>query len=245
MAYSYSWSDLTNRIKPLVRNIPVGDDWVMCCDMVNGAMYTAFPWKDSLQNIAATLLPLVDGQQDYSVPTNIFRPTKLSLVRTDVTPNVHHEIDVLDDLDADPNPRNFMSIRSGALQGGTGQFRLESAVAVPTGNTIEIQGTFQINPNKVSKLTDIVFWRDQYLNVAFAGLLYYAYLLADDERAGSAQTNTRGQIVYTGQYGVFMAALEQMKSSEQFGDVSGYYPENSMGASRLIGSGGPWPFGGY
>jgi hypothetical protein len=245
MGFSYTWNDLTNRVRTFVRNLPVGNDWTICCDMVAGQMYTAYPWKESLQNIAATLLPLVDGKQDYSVPTNIYRFTKLSLVRTDVNPDVYREIDVADDLDIDLNPRSWGMIRSGCLQGGFGTLRLDSAVAVPTGQTIEIQGVFQINPNKVSALTDGMFFKDQYVNVAFAGLLHYAYRLNDDDRAGTAQTTSQGQIAYTGQLGIFMAGLEQMKSAEAFGSIDTYYPETSMGAGRLTGNGTPFPFGGY
>ena len=239
MAYTYTWNDLTNRLKPFVNRIPLGDDWIVCCDMVNGTMYKSYPWKESLQNIAASLIPLADGVQDYSVPTNISRLTKLSLVRTDLSPNQHYEIRVAGDLDVDLTPRSPTGITCGSLQAGVGLIRLESAVSIPTGSTWEIQGEIQINPNKVLALSDGFWLRDEYANVAFEGLLYFAYRLSGDARAGSAQANNHGGIVYTGQLGVFRSALEDMKSAEDFGGNDTYYPSEPMGGGR--GSSYGWP----
>jgi hypothetical protein len=55
---------------------------------------------------------------------------------------------------------------------------------------------------------------DEWFWVFQEGVLWRAYLYADDNRAGGA-TVAKGQVEYTGQLGVFQAALQFMRETEK------------------------------
>lgn len=57
-------------------------------------------------------------------------------------------------------------------------------------------------------------WPITFFHVIREGILWQAYLFADDPRAGSAQASSDGKIAYSGQRAVFEAALQQMASQE-------------------------------
>ena len=239
MAFTYKWSDLTAQVDRLIKGVPM-NNWPLYCDLISSDMFTVYPWRDAQQNIADGLIPLVDGQQDYSVPNNIYRLTKASIVRTDVSPIDQFELDVQTDVDESALLVAPRSIRAISLQ--VGALRLDSSVSVPAGQTYELRGEFQINSPKISNLTDWMWFQDQYAHVAFAGLLYWGYKMSDDSRAGTAQSSKAGSI-YTGQLGEYKAALQRMREDEEYGPTETYYPAESMGADADWGHGLPNIFG--
>lgn len=249
--YTTIWRDLTDRAAPFVKNIPGTltisgrsvDVWAGIANMVSDQMYTVYPWKDTIQDVGAAQITLSDGVQDYDVPQNIYRMTKVEIVRTDITPNEWRELDVQDDLDVNLVSYSYQDIKAASLQASVGKIRLESAVAVPSGYALELHCDYQINPMKVTATSDSCWFKDQYNSVAFAGILYYAYKLADDPRAGTATTNFRGQAQYTGQLGEWMTALNKMQQAEDYGPNEQYYPGEPMGAWRDWGVGIPRIFG--
>jgi len=198
-------------------------------DMVSAEIWGIYPWRVSITNIAAGLIPLVDGQQDYSAPTNIYRLLKISITRTDTTPDDNRELNVVQDLSDNMVSQSYQSIRSAALQRGIGKIRLESAVQVPSGTLLELSGQYQMNPAKITALTDQLWFDDQHVHVFLKGLMYWAYKLGDDPRA-SVQLNEYRQ------------AVEQMARAEDFGAIDTIFPgEGSIGS----GSSGGWNIWGW
>jgi hypothetical protein len=56
---------------------------------------------------------------------------------------------------------------------------------------------------------------DEWFHVYFEAVLYYAFKYGFDSRAGTVQYDaSKGQTIYTGQYGVLMAAIERMRYHE-------------------------------
>src|SRR6185436_13454730 len=90
---TYKWSDAAATVERLCKNIPVPvSDQIKYADLVSSKIWTAYPWKETKTYIKGTtppLIPLVNNQQDYSTPFNIYLLTKGSLVRTDTTPEEH------------------------------------------------------------------------------------------------------------------------------------------------------------
>lgn len=239
MAFSYKWGDLTAEVSRMIKGVPM--NWPLYCNMVSSDMFTVYPWRDALQTVAVGQIPLVDTQQDYDVPTNIYRLTKATIVRTDVSPKWTQELDVQTDLDESPLLTAPESIKAISLQNG--QLRLDSSVRIPAGATYELHGEYQVNSPKVKDLTDWMWFQDQYAHVAFLGLMYWGYKISDDSRAGTAQTNRAGT-TYTGQLGEYKAALQRMREDEEYGPTETYYPAESMGADGTWGTGMPNIFGG-
>lgn len=181
---------------------------------------------------------MVDGTQDYSPPAQIYRLMKASFVRTDTTPNQIAELDIAQDLSVDLSPRSYTSIRCAALQAGFGVIRLESAVSVPTGVTIELQGTVQNNPTKITNLSQNLWFDDHTLMEAFVeGINYWSYKLADDPRAGGLVAAPGGKAQYSGQAAAFIAAMDLAASAEDFPAQETYFPSESIGSGRDSGAG--------
>src|SRR4029078_12567167 len=98
----------------LCKNIPVPvSDQIKYADLVSSKIWTAYPWKETKTYIKGTtppLIPLVNNQQDYSTPFNIYLLTKGSLVRTDTTPEEHVELEVVQETDVDMIARSPYAI---------------------------------------------------------------------------------------------------------------------------------------
>lgn len=234
MAFTYTWQDLINVGSAYAKGLPLARVNVQICDFVSQDMYQEYPWKQTITNTAQGTIPLIDSVQDYpcSAP-NIMRLLKAWIRRYDVTPNQVRDITVEDDLAVDLYPKSYLGIRAVSLQEGIGMFRLEAAVNVPTGMLLELQCDYQINPIKITALSQGCWFDDRFAVVALEGLLYWVYKLSDDSRAGMAQTDAFGRLIgYTGQLGTYKAALNRMKMAEDYGFTESVFPTTPMGLPR-------------
>ena len=232
MAFTYKWSDLIIQVSKQVKNIPTQQLDALHCDMVSAEIAGRLPWKPQLTTIADGQIPLVDGQQDYDPPFNMWRLIEASLCCTSVTPNDVIDIAVRDSLAVDLYRRSPYAITSVAREGGVGQLRLSSAVGIPTGATWELRGIYQFNPTKVSATSQILWFDDRYVSVAIEGLTYWYMKMADDPRVGTTTSNLAGEITgYSGQYGTYMAALKRMADAEDIGGDMQAMPDDPLGIS--------------
>lgn len=199
--------------------------------MVSSEMWYSAPWRFNgvVTDIGAGAIPLSDGIQDYSPPSQIWRLLSGKIVRTDTTPDEVRDIDVQDSLVVDLVPRSYQAINAISLEPAAGQLRLECAVQVPSGVTLEIGGTFQLMHSKIASLSTPLWFPDDYYDVFCAGLLYWAYKLSDDSRAGTVASDGNGKQTYTGQYGEFRARLHRMMDAEDFGGDEQLFPSEPMG----------------
>ena len=234
MAFTYSWKDLVNVGSAYGKGIPLAKVDAKIADFVSQDMYVEYPWKQTIQNTANGMIPLQDSVQDYTCAApNILRPLKATIWRTDILPADTRELSIVRDLGVDLYPRTYMAISQVSLQQATGLFRLNSAVNIPTGMQLELRVDYQIDPIKITDLSQPIWFQDHYAVVALEGLLYWVYKLADDARAGAAQTDAFGRITgYTGQLGTYKAALNRMKSAEDFGFTDSVFPSEPMGVPR-------------
>ena len=220
MAQTYLVSDALAILAPLMKNVGgLTAITPQLCDMVSSEIWTAYPWRVSVTNIPTGLIPLVDGQQDYNAPVNIYRLTQVGIRRTDTTPDQYRELTVARTLSEDLDVRSWQSIRSACLQPSIGKLRLESAVSVPTGTTLELGGEYQMNPPKITSTASDLWFEDQHLHVFIKGLLYWAYKLSDDVRA-------------LPQLSEYRAAVGEMARSEDYGTIEGVFPEATLGIGK-------------
>jgi hypothetical protein len=228
---TYKVNDALELAKKLAKGVPFSGIDLTICDMVNSTIWKAYPWRGTMSVIPLGTYPLVDGQQDYALGgITMMRPTQFWIMRTDVTPDQGRSIGVAKNLAVDLMKKSPFAIRSASLQAGVQKLRLESAPSVPTGTTFELLGEYQPHPTKITDLQDSFWFTDEYLEVFVKGLIYWAYRLADDSRAGAAQKVSGGRIAYTGALAEFMDAIDQMAAQEDFGDIDGYYPDDTLGA---------------
>lgn len=240
MAFTYSAQDGIDLVKKFVKDIPLTDIDAQVCDMVSSLMYVEAFWRWTLQNIPATSIPLVDGQQDYNVPTNLFRLFRARIVRTDTTPDQYQEIDVNEFYSPDLRSTSPRAITGVSHDEPLGKFRLSQAVSIASGETYELQGDYQINPTKItdSTVSSVLWFPDQYFPVFFEGLKWKAYEFADDSRAGNVTIDRFGHRNATGQCGKFYFALDSMKQAEDFGTGNAAeFPDEPFGVNSLSGIG--------
>jgi hypothetical protein len=229
---TYTVQDAWDLANKAVAGTPLSTVNIRIADMVSSTMWTPYPWYRAITTIADGLIPLVDGYQDYSSPPNIYRLTKASLVNTTSTPYDSRELDVLQNNDQNKVSVSPYAIRSIALQPGVGLLRLESAVYIAANTTWEIRGEYQINPTKLTSLTDQLWFDDQYFPVFVAGVTYWAMKYANDGRAGTVQYTQGGKPTYTGQLAEFYGMISDMKVADDYGGVDSIFPESCMGSGR-------------
>jgi hypothetical protein len=245
LAASVTWQQLFDLArKRFAKGVPLTEssEQLLVTNLVSGEIWRAFPWRESLTDIASGSISLVDGQQDYTAPSQIFRLTKCSLVRTDVSPDEVRELNVSGDLAVDLRPRSPYGIQAASYQPAVGQIRLESAVQVDSSTTWEIQGEHQINHQPITTLATTVWFDDQFAEVALEGLLYQFYKLSDDARAGGVVKVEHGRAQFAGQYAAFRAQIDMMAAAQEYGGQHTLFPgDGSIGGDA--GNGGINIFG--
>lgn len=239
MASTYLWSEIITYVTPYVKSIPTSSIDNASVDHVNSIIWRAFFWRWSLDDLTA--ISLVDGTQDYAVTdTNLYRLANLQITRTDVTPDVSRELDLVEYLSQELNLKGNMEIQAACYRtssAGADLIRLDRAAAVPSGTTYEINGQYQFNPVKITTTSTIVF-PDQYVDVAIEGIKWKYYQLGDDKRAGGPVADANGRVAYSGQYATFMALLGEMKRQEDFQNAQAQrFPGDSLGVGRSANPG--------
>ena len=92
---------------------------------------------------------------------------------------------------------------------------------------------YQQQPTRVTSLATNIAAPDKYFNAHVDGVLWGIYRLADDPRAGTVTINRAGDKQYSGQLGVFMTSLEEMKRMEDSGQaLDNRWPEEPLGWVR-------------
>lgn len=232
MAFSYSGTDAINLVREYGHGIPVTAVDSQIVDIISSMIYTRRPWKWTITQISPSIA-IVDGTQDYNAPAQIYRLTRCRITDTTPTPDVYHELTIKESLPPNLTKQSHTAIQTVAMDYPTGQLRLEAAISVSAGTTLFIDGDFQANPVKWTDLNLAAnFWfPDHYFNVQIEGMKWKIYQLMDDPRAGTIVIARDGRRQYSGQLGIFMAALESMEVSEDFGNSQGViWPEDPLGA---------------
>ena len=177
-------------------------------------IWTAAPWRWTLGSLPETTL--VANTQDYPItlPVDYFYTTQLWLTTgADAT----KQIEVVPTLPADVGTRGQVT-RACIIEGTpTSTLRTYPRVGNVAANT-EIYGIYKKLPPTITKnncgTAGVLVMPDEWIQVYEAGVLYYAYLFADDQRAGGASSAGNGRSQYSGQLAVFMAMIDEMKKRE-------------------------------
>ena len=239
---TYTWSDVLTVAKQFVKNIPTTALDSIVCDQVNGLIWRSFYWRWSVASLTSGsgVLNLVDGTQDYAIGTTtgggFYRlwPGHIRITRTDVTPNIAREKDVVAWLTPNLEVKGSIdSIQAIAYNSVTSGLRLDRAASVPSGTTYRIDGEYQFLPVKITTTATTVVFPDQYLSVAIEGVKWKYYQLGDDARAGEISTDGSGRLSYTGQLAVFQSELNAMREQEDTGKGDGQrFPGEGIGVGR-------------
>ena len=226
---SYSWQELLAFAKPAVQNIPTSSLDNFACDRVNRVMWRSAFWRWSLSDL--TSIALYAGPQDWTIANTDFYRLYRARLTWVTTTNVADEKDVVEWLPPALNYQGGLYDIRAMCAIGTTTVRLDRGFNGGDGNAFRINGEYQRFPTKVTTTSTIEFY-DDYADVAIEGLKWAYMIIAKDPRGGGMQADQRGNISYNGQYGVFMALLEQMKQAEDFTGDPFRIPDDSLGVGR-------------
>lgn len=237
MASSYTWADALTVTKPFVKNIPTTVMDVTVCDQVNSFIWRSFVWRWAVASLTSNsgVLSLVDGTQDYSIGTTtgggLFRILRLRITRTDVTPFIAREKNLMAWLPPSLDIQGSIdSIDGIAFIPETSQLRLDKAASVPSGTSYQIDGEYQFQPVKITATASVIVFPDQYFDTVIEGLKWRYYQLGDDSRMEKQRE-------------YFMGMLDDMKAQESFGEAQAQrFPGDPFGMTR---AGNPGLFGWY
>jgi hypothetical protein len=194
-----------------------------------------------------TAISLSDGTQDYSIDagdTDVYKVLRVRIVRTDTTPDQYHDLGMRDWLPPNLDTASMLSQRAAAHEPVSSKIRLESAIAIGSGTTLEIQGEYWTDPAKITDQTlgDAFSFDDTYFPVFVDGMKWKLFQYVNDSRAGTITTDRSGRKTYTGQLGIFMEGLWNMMQDEDYGADGTEFPDAPIGESASAGS--AWVYGG-
>lgn len=216
MAFTYSWEAAVELLKAYGRNIPIDKIDAQICDSVSSEMWSEYPWKDTCQTLAPTLLE--NDAQDMSVPPNIFKLVSGQIVRLTPTFEVYDPLTVVENLPIGwPTYPQF--IHQFSIERGEGLMRLGGIPSFNDTESFELRGTYQMQHRRITDITQDTWFKDQLWTVAQEGLLYWGYKLGDSPRRTEMQ------------YKVFMGKLGKAWRQEDAGSSDNASPaEGSIGA---------------
>jgi hypothetical protein len=207
----YSPNSALTFAKTMVKFLPVNDTTVayQILDSVAKEMWLAAPWSWTLDSMPAVTVTGSAGV-DYAIST----PADfLYLVSADLSDG-----NITDPL----NISAFLPTNSTIVGAPTSIAHSTNQIRVypkpPTGYSKSLIAKYKTVPPDITVsnystagahgVPDAWFWVYQ------AGVLYYAYLYADDQRAGSCQIDANGRYAFTGQLAVWQTGMEMMRRAE-------------------------------
>lgn len=242
---TFTWNTVAELARNLgAKKIQVGSSDVTIAQLVGARMYTYRPWQFSLVQTLYGSILLVDGQQDYPAPADMYRLTQTWITITtpgSIDQNVN--FDVVANLTPDLNPQGLYGNGSAMYMANFGLVRITRPFQVTTGsNPAYINFEYQPQFIKITDMSQYLPFPDEYVQIAVEGYLYWLYKFGDDDRAGT--TVKQGNAVeYTGQLGVFEALLMDMAGKETAGDVQTIFPAETLGANNQSTNTNPFWFG--
>lgn len=233
---TYTYQEIVTYVQRLVKGIPISDIDEVCVGQINSIFWLAYPWRWT--RAIVTPVTLVDGTQDYQiVNTDLWKllSARVRLNGAGGALNQYRDLRIMRWLEPDlVNKVSWPNMQLICHNLNTDRFRFEGAIASPSVGAMQLEGEYWLQPAKITNLASVITFPDFYFNVLAEGILWLLYRLADDARAGTAQL-VRGQVVYTGQLGVFIDAMMSAKEKEESGAGDTIYPEAPLSGSDFSG----------
>lgn len=217
MAKTYVPFNAVEYAKQFIKKMPIEDPTILT-EIINDAhcyMWSYAPWSWSVGSMPTFTLDA--GYTDYSVDIPIDFLYAFDALLKDGE-KVERELSVVSILPEDVGfvgqPNYVMYF---GMPGTSGTARVSPEPAQVTG-TKTVIANYKRTPTLFTAAniyTQTMPFDDTFFNVYREGVLWKAYLYADDRRAGDANIDPKsGRVAFSGQRAVFEAALELMKQRE-------------------------------
>ncbi len=212
MASTYSPYQALEYAKQYIKNMPLERVAVRVLDDANKIFWQAAPWRWTVETLTA--ITVTSNTQDYTLaPPSDFNYL-INAYISDGSTIVRH-LEVAPSLPAsclvNGNPINIS-------YEGSNLFRLfPNPGTLPASPIRQIIGTYKkTTPNITASnigTGGVLIFDDAYFPVYEAAVLYYAYLYADDQRAGSVSFEN-GKVSYSGQKALYEAMVQSLREKE-------------------------------
>jgi len=205
-AYSYALT--------MVKTMRLSDIKLRILFDANAYIWQAAPWEWSVGEIAESPLTVTAATVDYTItiPSDFSRLEQVYL--TDGA-NLFKPIAVRSRLPAAPTVTGETLECSKVYGAATLRTYPKSPATMPATTQKLVLIYKKVTPNLTASdyaSTTILALPDDWFHVYCSAVLYYAYLYADDDRAGSATYEPKGDNYrYTGQRAVLEANLQEMR----------------------------------
>lgn len=221
-----------NWIKVMIKGMTIDNIMPNILDDANKLLWMAAPWRWTLGVIDAVAVP-ANPAGDISIgtlPADFLYAYKVWTVSTSDS-GTPRELQIVGALSDD------ISVVGQATQvqiigtaGGAGTARLyPQPTNVPSGTKLYI--IYKKLAPVIDKANEgtpgVLLMPDEYTPVYNMGCLYYAYLYADDQRAGAAQIQD-SRITYSGVLGTFKALIQDMRVQEKLPLADDRPPDRKM-----------------
>lgn len=217
MAATYKPTDASAYAKLLVKNMPLGDVEVRILEAISSMIWMAAPWRWTLGSMPA--VTLTANTQDYTVaiPSDFLWLVDPYVASGSNTPQPLSAEPVLPtDVKVVGQPTKIAVI---GTPGGSGTYRVMPKLGSVASPAPQIISLYKKAPPSITAATKgtagQLVMGDEWFHVYEAGVLWLAYMYADDQRAGSAQVDpATGKVMFSGQRAVFEAGILRMKEVE-------------------------------
>jgi len=183
-------------------------------EVVNDAakyFWRAAPWAWTLGDLPTQIISNNVGDYVVTLPADFEYALSVELTLADKLPKGLEVVSYLHAYDTRQGQPTQISVTG---EGVAGLYRLEPTPIGYTGTLPTISGIYKKAFTKLTETTiytsGALIFPDMYIDVFRACVLYYAYLYADDQRAGNTQFSN-GQMTYTGQRATMESMIEDLK----------------------------------
>lgn len=209
--------------KRYIKGMPLEQVQVQILDDVNKIMWMHSPWRWTIGTFPN--VTLLDDTQDYlvSVPADfLYIQESYVTDQAGAAPRIMHVEPYLPigGKKGNPSRLSLVNVSTDNNNATVGTLRFSpvpGVIPVPAWTSITLykkQAPTLIAAN--INTPGILVFDDEWFWVYVSGILYFAYLFGDDQRAGSAQVDpSSGKVSFSGQRGVFEANLALMKMREK------------------------------
>ncbi len=236
---TYTWQNAIDFVSKYTKAVPTTALDPTAADVTNSIIWRFWFWKWSMKNL--TPISWVNATQDYTIAdADFFRLYRARFRRTDVSPAVVREKNVVNFLSPNLEQTGSIdSIQSVSYNYELGKLRLERSAQIVSPVAVQTEGDYQFVPTKITSTATTIVFPDHYFEVAIEGLKWKYYQLISDSKTGTLQVDKHSkQVIYTGQLGIFYAALQAMAEAEGMGQGdSSRFPDSGFGAGRVSNPG--------
>ncbi len=220
----YSPSDAVSYCKIMIKSMPidtVGSWRYFATDFISSLMWTAAPWRWTLDTLPTTTVVAATIDYPLVVPADFLYLNKANISDGSLTNELKIVASLPGTITQIGNPTQIAAL--------TDLSDIRISPKPPTNYSQTLTMIYKKAPTKIDSsnysTAGAQVFPDCYFPVYNAGVLWLAYQYADDQRAGGCTVDGEGKMQFTGQLGTFQGMIAEMRKAEK---LTLDYPEKTV-----------------